>query len=250
MFLTGRSALVTAGTRSLGATICRALAENGANVVVNFRTSEEAAHDLVAELGALGPGSHLAVGADVADPDSARRAVELAAAQVGGVDILVNNAGPYNSTPYLDLKPEDWDRVLDTNVAAIHHLTRVVAPGMRRRGWGRIVNISAVSAHVRNRSVYGLAKSSVEVLTEQLALELGPEVTVNALAPGQIQESLEEMALINATWAREATARTPLRRLATRSQVAELVVLLCGPTFDSVTGVTVPVDGGLRLPRF
>jgi NAD(P)-dependent dehydrogenase (short-subunit alcohol dehydrogenase family) len=168
----------------------------------------------------------------------------------GGVDVLVNNAGPYDRTPFLELSEADWDRVWDANVASIYRCTKVVAPTMRSRGWGRIVNLSAVSAHVRNRSIYGLAKSSVEVLTEQLALELGPEITVNAVAPGQIRESLDEMAGIDAGWAAQVTARTPLQRLPTRREVAELVVLLCSPIFDAVSGVTIPIDGGLRLPRF
>jgi 3-oxoacyl-[acyl-carrier protein] reductase len=248
--LTGRTALVTAGARNLGAAICRALAEDGANVVVNFRTSIGPARALVADLHELGAGSHVAVGGDVADPDGALRVTGEAMEWAGGVDILVNNAGPYDSTPYLELAEADWDRVWDTNVASIYRCVRAVVPAMRSRGWGRIVNLSAVSAHVRNRSIYGLAKSSVEVLTEQLALELGPEITVNAVAPGQIRESLDEMLGIDPEWAAAVTARTPLQRLPTRREVAELVVLLCSPTFDVVTGTTIPVDGGLRLPRF
>jgi 3-oxoacyl-[acyl-carrier protein] reductase len=248
--LTGRTALVTAGARNLGAAICRALAEDGANVVVNFRTSVGLARELVSDLHELGPGHHVAVEGDVADRDGASRVAEEAMEFGGGVDVLVNNAGPYDRTPFLELSEADWDRVWDANVASIYRCTKVVAPTMRSRGWGRIVNMSAVSAHVRNRSIYGLAKSSVEVLTEQLALELGPEITVNAVAPGQIRESLDEMAGIDAGWAAQVTARTPLQRLPTRREVAELVVLLCSPIFDAVSGVTIPIDGGLRLPRF
>jgi NAD(P)-dependent dehydrogenase (short-subunit alcohol dehydrogenase family) len=100
---------------------------------------------------------------------------------------------------------------------------------------------------VRNRSIYGLAKSSVETLTEQLAVELGPEITVNAVAPGQIEESLIEMAGIDPVWAEEVVRRTPLRRLVTRGEVAQMVAMLCSSTFDGVTGVTIAIDGGLRL---
>ena len=250
MHLTGKTALVTAGSRNLGASICRALADAGADVIVNFRTSEGEASALVDELSRAGGGRHLAVGGDVGDVEEARRVGREALAWAGGVDILVNNAGPYDRTPFVELAEPDWQRVWNTNVAAVYRLTQVVAPGMRERGWGRIVNLSAVSAYVRNRSIYGLSKAAVNVLTCQLALELGPEITVNAVAPGQIRESLEEMAGIDQIWAAEVTARTPLGRLPTRREVADLVAFLCTPAFDVVTGVTIPIDGGLRLPRF
>jgi NAD(P)-dependent dehydrogenase (short-subunit alcohol dehydrogenase family) len=103
---------------------------------------------------------------------------------------------------------------------------------------------------VRNRSIYGLAKSAIVTITEQLALELAPEITVNAVAPGQIVESLDDLGEFSADWAQRVTARTPMKRLVTRRELAEVVYLLCTPAFDMVTGVTIPVDGGLRLPSF
>jgi NAD(P)-dependent dehydrogenase (short-subunit alcohol dehydrogenase family) len=144
----------------------------------------------------------------------------------------------------------EWDSVWDANVKATYLAVKEVIPGMRAAGWGRIINLSAVSAYVRNRSIYGLAKSAIVTLTEQLALELAPEITVNALAPGQILESLEDLGEFSTDWAKQVTARTPAGRLVTRAELAELVYSLCTPAFAMVTGVTIPVDGGLRLPRF
>jgi NAD(P)-dependent dehydrogenase (short-subunit alcohol dehydrogenase family) len=120
---------------------------------------------------------------------------------------------------------------------------------MKASGWGRVINLSAVSAAVRNRSIYGLAKAALEILTEELALELAPQVTVNAIAPGQIRESLEDMAGYNPEWARTVTEKTPLGRLVTRQEVADMVTLLCTPAFDMITGATIHMDGGLRLPQ-
>lgn len=168
----------------------------------------------------------------------------------GPIDVLVNNTGPYGMTPFTEMGEDEWDRVWDGNAKATYLVTRSVVAGMRASGWGRIVNISAVSAFVRNRSIYGLAKAAVGVLTEELALELAPEITVNAIAPGQILESLDDLGEFAAGWAEEVTARTPAGRLATRAEVAEVVYLLCTPAFDLVTGSVIPVDGGLRLPRF
>jgi len=153
-------------------------------------------------------------------------------------------------TPFMDMDEDEWDRVWDGNAKATYLATRSVVVGMQASGWGRIVNISAVSAFVRNRSIYGLAKAAVGILTEELALELAPEITVNAVAPGQILESLEDLGEFAADWAEAVTARTPAGRLATRAEVAEIVYLLCTPAFDLVTGSVIPVDGGLRLPRF
>lgn len=176
--------------------------------------------------------------------------METALDRLGGLEILVNNSGPFSAVPFADLPVGEYLRIWHANVTATYLATRRAAPAMREAGWGRVVNLSAVSASVRNRSIYGLAKSAVETLTEELALELGPVITVNAIAPGQIHESLEDMAGINPDWADTVAAATPLERLVRRSEVAAMVAALCTPAFDMVTGVTIPMDGGLRLPWF
>lgn len=248
--LDGKRALVTGSSRNLGATIARTLAESGASVAVTYLTSEDRARELVSTL-ETGGGTHVAVAMDAADPASVRTAIEATVSGLGGdIDVLVNNAGPYASTPFVELDEADWDRVWDANVKGAYVAAQEVAPGMKRSGWGRIVNVSAVSAYVRNRSIYTLAKSAVITLTESLALELAPEVTVNAVAPGQIAESLPDLREFNSEWADEVLEATPLGRLVTRRDVAGLVALLCSPSFDGVTGATIPVDGGLRIRAF
>lgn len=248
--LEGRTALVTAGSRTLGADICRALAAAGADVVVNYHASAGAAAELVEELDRLHRGRHLALSGDLSVPDGMAALADAALEAVGRVDVLVNNAGPFSMTPFLDMDIDEWNRVWNANVTAVQQLVRRLVPAMRDAGWGRVVNISAGSAYLRNHTIYGLAKDAVRHLTESLALELGPEVTVNAVAPGQIHESAPDVSAIDPTFVDRAVARTPVGRLVRRSEVADVIVQLCGPTFDVLTGATLPLDGGWRLNRF
>lgn len=249
--LIGKRAFVTGASRNLGATIAERLARGGLSVAVNYHSSTSAAEALVARLEDETGHRHVAVCADMTNADEVAQAVTNATEALGGdIDVLVNNAGPYGMTPFVDMDEAEWDTVWDGNAKATYLAVRTVVPGMRAAGWGRIVNLSAVSAYVRNRSIYGLAKTAIMTLTEQLALELAPEITVNAIAPGQILESLDDLGEFSIEWAQKVTNRTPAGRLVTRTELAELVYLFCGPAFDMITGVTVPVDGGLRLPRF
>jgi NAD(P)-dependent dehydrogenase (short-subunit alcohol dehydrogenase family) len=247
MHLTGRTALVTGSSRNLGATIAETLAAHGATVAVTYRDSADAAQALVADLRERTGREHVAVGGDLAD---AAPVVAAALDALGRVDVLVHNAGPFSMTPFSELEETEWDRVFDVNVKAAQVAARLLAPRMRAAGWGRIVLLSAGSAYLRNHSIYGLAKQALNFLAEELALELGPEVTVNAIAPGQIAESADDIVAYDPSFVERAIAHTPAGRLVTRAEVAELVAALCGPAFDMVTGATLPVDGGWRLQRF
>lgn len=244
--LTGKNALVTSSSRNLGAQIVRSLAAEGANVVVNYHSSEDVALSIVADLGP----NHVALYGDTTTADGVRALVGEALDSLGRIDILVNNSGPFSMDPFTELEEGEWDRIWDSNVKAAYVATQVVVPGMREAGWGRIVNISAGSAYLRNHSIYSLAKEAMITLTEELALELGPEINVNAIAPGQIAESAEDIAEFDPTFVDRAIEHTPTGRLVTRPEVAAIVVALCTPLFDGVTGVTIPVDGGFRLARF
>ncbi len=250
-FLEGKTALVTGASRNLGAVIAECLADHGATVAVNYNTSADEARALVERLTTETGRGHVAIQADVTRSGEVRRLVEAAAESLGGwVDVLVNNAGPFSMTPFSELPEPEWDHIWDANVKAAYVASQLVAPEMRKAGWGRIVNISAVSYALRNHSIYGLAKDALRFLTEELAVELGPEITVNAVAPGQIVESAADIAEFDPTFVERAVAATPAGRLVMRREVAEIVAGLCGPTFAMVTGVTIPVDGGFRLPRF
>lgn len=245
--LSGKAALVTAASRNLGSAVAAALAQRGARVAVNYHSSQGEADAVIAGM----PGSgHVAIRGDAGTPAGVRGIVSAAEDALGSVQVLVNNYGPFSMTPFAEMPEDEWDRIWDANVKATYVSVQAVVPGMREAGWGRIVNMSAGSAYLRNHSIYTLSKESLITLTEALAIELGPEINVNAVAPGQIAESAEDIAEFDPSFVERSVTATPTGRLVTRPEVAAIVAELCCPLFDGVTGVTIPVDGGWRLPRF
>ncbi len=242
--LAGRVALVTGASRTLGAAIASALAAHGAAVAVNYNQSEDAARELCARIVAAG-GRAVPVQADVTEPGDMPRLVNEAQEALGPVDILVNNVGPYVDTPFVDLSTPDFHRVLSGNVRPTFALSQMLGRSMKAAGGGAIVNIAATDAFHRSHSIYGLAKQAVLNLTEAMALDLAPEVTVNAIAPDLIADN-EDMTdeLVDG-----AVAATPMGRLITRAEIADMVCLLCGPPFANVTGQTIVMDGGRNIRR-
>lgn len=246
--LGGKVVLITGGARNLGARIAEEFASQGARVAVADIQFTAEAHERTAALN-RGPGKAEEFTADVRSPAEITRLADAVRTTFGPVQILVNNAGPFAMDPFLSLKIEDWDTVMNANLRSVYLLVQQVAPGMNERGWGRIINVSAGSAYLRNHSVYGLAKAAVRFLTEELALEMKPGVTVNAIAPGQIAESAADMNAFDPTFVERATRITPAGRLVSRAEIARAMVALCAPSWDMVTGLTLALDGGARLPR-
>ena len=242
----GRVALVTGSSRNLGAAIARRLAGQGATLAVHYHRDAAEAERVVAEIEGAG-GRAQAFSADAADGAQVLALGGAVLEQFGRLDILVNTVGPYADTPFATLPEADWDRIVNTNVKAAYLLAQVAAPRMRERGWGRIVNLCAGSAFVRVHSVYGLAKAAVRHLTEALAVELAPEITVNAVAPGQIEDT-PLIDVIAPGYKDALRDSTPLRRLVTWDELSQLVVLLCSSPFAVMTGQTVVMDGGWSIP--
>ncbi len=242
--LHGKVCLITGGSRTLGAEIARRMAHYGVHIAVNYHQSQEAADRLCVELTAAGVTAH-ALQADVCQPDQAAQLVTDTVARFGTLDIVVNNVGPYVDTPFLDLAVADFDRIVAGNVRATFLVAQVAGRWMKDRGRGQIINIAATDFTHRSHSVYGLAKSGVIYLTEALALELAPDVRINAVAPDLIADN-EDMA---PRLAQRAIAATPLGRLVTRAEIAEMVCLICTSAFAVTTGQTLIMDGGRSLPR-
>jgi NAD(P)-dependent dehydrogenase (short-subunit alcohol dehydrogenase family) len=248
--LDGKTALVTGASRNLGPVIVRQLASAGAAIAINCLPSDEAeGRQTAQDLAASGYQTHV-FPADVAD----RAQVEEMGASIierfGHIDILVHCAGPWSDTPFVELPENEWDRILDTNLKGAYLTSQIAVPSMKSRGWGRVVVISAGSAFIRTHSIYGLAKAAIIHFVESLAVQAAPEVTVNAIAPGQIAETTEIFD-IDPTFVERAINYTPLGRLVTRKEVAQMVELICAsPAMRSVTGHTFVVDGGWSLPKF
>ncbi|NIM95329.1 MAG: SDR family oxidoreductase [Anaerolineales bacterium] len=248
--LEGKTAFVTGGSMNLGAVTAKTLAQNGAKIAINYLDSEPEPTEVLASLQELGSPSN-GIPGDLSHGSTVVSVVKKAIDLLGGrIDILVNNAGPFNADPFASLDESEWDRILNVNLKAVYLATQGVVPGMKDAGWGRIINMSAGSKYIRNHGIYGLAKAAISFLTEELALELGPEITVNAVAPGQIAESGPDISAIDPTFVDRAIAHSPGGRLVTRPEVANLILWLCSPAADMITGLTIPIDAGWRFNRF
>ena len=242
MKIEGRTALVTGGAHRVGKAITMTLARAGANVVVNYYSSDAAALETVGEAKALGVDA-LAVQADVGDLEQVRSLVAAAVDRFGAVDILVNSASIWQKTPMPMGDFSDWHRVLGVLLNGSMYLADAVAPLMQERGEGEMVNIVDLSAWkpFAGYIAHSVGKSGLLALTRQLALELAPAVNVNAVAPGPVlpppDYSDQEIARV--------ADRTLKRRWGSAQDVADAVRFLVEA--DYITGEVIVVDGGERL---
>jgi NAD(P)-dependent dehydrogenase (short-subunit alcohol dehydrogenase family) len=245
--LKDKTVLLTGGSRNLGAVVAHHFTALGASMAINHHLDGEKAEELVQDL--RGKGHRvLAIEANVGVRTEVERLVEETTNALGAIDILIHCAGPFAMTPFTRMEETEWDAILGVNAKAAYMLARLVAPGMLRKGWGRMILMSAGSAFIRTHSIYTVSKAAVIILTEALAVELGPGITVNAIAPGQIEESAAIMDSYEPGFSERATAAAPLKRLCKRSQVAEMMELICtAPSMEIVTGHTFVMDGGWRL---
>ena len=252
MDLTGKSAVVTGAGRGIGAAIARRLAEAGAAVVVNFRTSADEASAVARKIEAAG-GSAVALQADVTRPEEVERLLAGAVATHGGLDILVNNAGIYPVSSLLEMAEEEWDAVVDANLKSVHLCTQATARRMIEQGrGGAIVNIASIEGHAPAplHAHYAAAKAGVIMHTRSAAQELGPHgIRVNAVSPGLIRAPGIESAWPEGVerW----LAAAPLGRMGEPVEVADACLFLASPAAAWITGAVLPVDGGvLARPVF
>jgi 3-oxoacyl-[acyl-carrier protein] reductase len=240
--LEGKVALVTGGSRGIGAAICRELGRAGARVAVGYRSGKEGAEEIAGEIGGV------AFQGNVADAGEAQALVEQVEAELGDIDALVNNAGVTRDTLIARMSDEDWEVVLDTNLRGAFNTCRSVSRKMLRRRAGAIVNMSSVVGLHGNpgQANYVASKAGIIGLTKALARELGSRgVRVNAVAPGYIDTALTQ---VLPAAARDAIlANTPLGRLGRSEDVAGAVRFLCSDEASFVTGEVVLVDGGLGM---
>jgi 3-oxoacyl-[acyl-carrier protein] reductase len=235
------SALVTGGSRGIGAAIAKTLARQGWPVGVNYRSNSEAAEAVVEEITSAG-GRARALRGDIADPDTADALFKALEEEFGPVLVLVNNAGVRADGLSPQIDDEDWAKVIDTNLSAAFRLTRRALRPMIRARYGRVVNIASIVGQRANpgQANYAASKAGLVAMTKTVAAEVARRgVTVNAVAPGLIETEMTEGIGDN------LLEHVPARRAGTPEDVAECVRFLASDGAGYVTGVCLTVDGGL-----
>jgi 3-oxoacyl-[acyl-carrier protein] reductase len=245
--LEGRAALVTGGSRRIGKAIALALANEGADVAITYRTRVADGRKVAKAIEDAGRES-VAIRADLVKSSDCRRAIETAARTFGRLDVLVNNVGEWETRTVEAMDLATWRRVLDSNLTATFLCSKYAVPHMRRNKWGRIVNLAAAGAYRAHgsarMSAFYAAKAGIVAFTKSLAREVGRDgITVNAVAPGVI----DDPDLGRAAARRKTSADTALGRPGTGADIASVVLFLVSDEAEFITGDVIGVTGGWLL---
>jgi len=257
MFLKGKTALVTGSTSGIGLACAKALAAEGAAVMINGFGDAVAIETERAGLAQASGAGALYSSADMSKPDEIEAMVETCIKQLGGVDILVNNAGIQHVAPIDEFPPEKWHQIVAINLVSAFHTIRMALPDMKAKGWGRIVNTASAHSLVASpfKSAYVAAKHGIAGLTKTVALEVATRgITVNCISPGYVWTPLVESQIPDTMKARGLTreqvmndvllAGQPTKQFVTVDQVASLLLHLCRDESASITGANLSIDGG------
>jgi acetoacetyl-CoA reductase len=240
--MSGRVAIVTGGTRGIGAAISVALKDAGYKVAANYGGNDEAARHFTKETGIA------AYRFDVSNFEACKEGVEKIEAELGPVEIVVNNAGITRDTTIHRMTPEQWQHVIDTNLTSCFNLARLVIDGMRARNFGRIVNIGSINGQAGQYGQvnYAAAKSGIHGFTKALAQEGAAKgITVNAIAPGYIDTDMVRAVPPNVL--EKIVAKIPVGRLGQASEIARGVLFLVADEGGFITGSTLSINGGQHM---
>jgi len=248
MKLDGKRALVTGSEQGIGQAIAARLAQEGADVAVDYLNNLDKARETAAMIEAAGRRAAL-IQADIGKPAEAHRAVAEAVAQFGSLDILVNNAGIEKNAPFLEVAEADYRAVIDVNLTGAFFMTQAFAIHCRGAAHaGRVINISSVHEELPfpHFTAYCISKGGMKMMMRNLAIELAPlGITVNNIAPGAVQTPINAKLLADPKLLQPLLANIPLGRLGQPADVAAAAVFLASADADYITGVTLFVDGGL-----
>lgn len=243
--LEGKIALVTGGSRGIGAAIARELGRQGATVVINYNHSREHADNVVAEITAIGS-TAVAIQADIAESEPTRNLVDETVKQFGRIDILVNNAGITRDKSFRKMSEEEWHKVIDTNLSSAFNTCTVAIHKMMEQKFGRIINISSIvgQAGAFGQTNYAAAKAGLIGFTKALALETARGgITVNAICPGYI--GTEMVKAMPEDVLAKVVEKVPMQRLGTPQEIADAVVFICNSAY--MTGQCININGGLYM---
>lgn len=248
MKLAGKVALVTGSSKGIGRGIATRFAQEGADVVINYNRTPGGAQEVLSEVEAAGRRGLIAQ-ADLGNVNEIQKLITTAVEHFGRLDILVNNAGVETHAPFWEVKEEDYDRVLNTNLKGIFFTTQAMVQHlMQTKRQGKIVNVSSVHEEIPfpNFAAYCASKGGLKMLTRNLAVELGPlGITINSIAPGAIETPINTNLLNDPKKLNSLLGQIPLARLGKPQDVASVAVFLASDDADYVTGSTYYVDGGL-----
>ena len=258
--LQGKCALITGSTQGLGLAAAKRFAAAGCNVVINGLGDERQIRGMCGEIAAQHGVRTLYCGANLAHAMEIERMIGEVLEEFGGIDILVNNAVVRYTAPVEDFPTAEWELGMAVNVTSAFHTIRLSLPGMRRRNWGRIVNISSIYGLIggANRINYVVSKTALIGMTRAVAVETrGQDITCNAICPGTVETPIHANN-IERMMSEESIPRVEAERryLATRQpgghfiaaeDVAEMMLYLCGPHSRDITGATLPIDGGWSI---
>ena len=250
--LTGRTALITGGSKGIGFAIAAAFARAGADLFLCSR-GQDRLDQAVGQLRQIAPAVKIeAMTADMARRDETNRLAAAAVERLGKIDILVNNAG-WNIPQAIDeIKDQDWDYCVELNLNSVMALTRAVVPNMKQRGWGRVIHISSVMGlgSTPKRNVYSATKAALIGMCRASALDLGHHgITVNCIAPGPIATEMP-MSILSKEQQDAFSSRTALSRWGTPEEIAGPALLLASDAGSYITGTTIVVDGGIMANVF